>query len=109
MIFKTQGGFEIELKDFITYGDSKAIQSIYLESVDVSVDEFGKTEMKGMKANAADKANDKAIELLVISVNGNKENVLEQVKNLPMADGKEIENKLNELNSGSILGEKKTI
>lgn len=104
---KTKSGVEVEIKTYITLGEAREIQAVFMENVEIGIDEAGKPKMTGMKGSVANKAQDKAIEVLVASVNGKTENVLQGILDLPDEDGKEILNELDKIQN-PLPAEKKT-
>lgn len=95
----------MEIKTYITLGESREIQSVFLESVEMGMDELGNAKIGNIKGELAAKAQNKAIEVLIVSVNGKKENVLQAVMDLPKDDGEEILVELDKIQGGL---EKKT-
>lgn len=104
--FKTKGGVSVEMYEYITGGESRAISAVFLDGVNIEMDETGKPKMNTINASLAGKAQDKAIELLIVSVNGQRENVLTNTLELPKDDFDEIVAELDKIQAG--LGEKKT-
>lgn len=102
MNFTTKAGNNIELKKEITGGEYQDIQDVLLEDTKVGDDQ--KVKM-GTKAIA--KMRDRSIQVIVLSVNGAKENILEKVRALPVEDYKEVLDKVNEIRDG-LNAEKKT-
>lgn len=105
--FKTESGVEVEMKTYITFGESRKIQSVYLENVEMGVNAEGKPEMSGMKGDVAEKAQNVAIELLIVSVDGEKENIVDKILSLPKLDGEQVIAELDAVQSG-MSEEKKT-
>lgn len=101
----TPSGIDVEMKTYITGGESREISNVYLEGVSVSVDENGKTNSPVINAAQSSKAQDKSIEILVVSVGGKKENVLSEVLNLRNEDFKAVVDELDAIQNGL---EKKT-
>lgn len=106
-IIKTRGGHEIEIKTYITFGESREISNVYLEETRVELDENGNPKIGGINASLSSKAQDKAIEVLVISVDGNSENIVKSVNDLPKEDGDELIIALDEIQN-PLNTEKKT-
>lgn len=105
--FTTSGGYEIEIKTYLTFGENREITNVYLEGAEMGMDETGKPKMSTINVGLTSKAQDKAIELLVVSVNGEKENIVKLVQDLPIQDGNELVEELNKIQN-PITTEKKT-
>lgn len=76
---KTVGGHAIVVKEFITYGESQNINDVYRQDQ--------KTVTPGEMVKQADKL---GIELVVLSIDGSKEKIVEAFHNLPLIDAKQI-------------------
>jgi hypothetical protein len=104
MIFKTKvGQVEIEVKDYITGGEFKKIQELFLAGAEMG-------ESNSLKANDPKvfmKVQDKMLETIVTSVAGERENILQAVEGLRQEDYQEIVNKANDIVNG-LSEEKKT-
>lgn len=103
--FKTKGGTEIEVYEYLTGGDARKIQQVYLEDVKVELDETGKPTMGNINPLLATKAQDRMIELLVVSVEGATDRLLERILELPSSEFDEVIATLDALQGTS---EKKT-
>jgi hypothetical protein len=98
-------GFEIEYYSYITAGEKQQITEIMTSNM--SADATG--SVKGdIPLSLVYKSNDKALELLVRNVNGNADNVIEQVKNLPSSDYDMLLEEINKVTSDSSYTQKKT-
>ena len=92
--FKTEGGHEVVIKSFITGYDSRAIEIAYAEGIENGPD--GKpTAVSYIKQY--NKSKDRAIEIVVVSVDGKTEDILKEVLSLPTTETKEIIVKINEV------------
>ena len=105
--FKTKGGYEIEIKTYLTYGEAREIQRVYLDGVNVSISNDGQTKIPDLSASSTIDAQNKAIELIVVSVNGEKENVVKLFMDLPKNDGDEAMVEIDKVQA-SLTEEKKT-
>ncbi len=110
--FTTTNGTEIEIYTYITGGEARELQMIFLEGVKIEmtggeVGEQKTSAVSPIDASLAMKAQDKAIELLVLSVGGKKENILKEAQDLPKRDFDDVLLKLNEIQNG-LDAEKKT-
>jgi hypothetical protein len=102
--FTTKGGHEIVHKTYVTGRESNEIQKVLLKDVKIEAGMGTKLSpfMSGFSAASITELNNKTIEILVVSVDGKKENVLDIVLDLPNTDYSEVVTALNE-----ITGEKK--
>lgn len=103
----TKGGIEVELYTYITGGEARQIQSIFLEGMKFKVGTDGQTTSNEMDASLASVAQDKTIELLVVSVKGVKENVLKAILDLPKNDFDEVLAEIDKVQT-PLTEEKKT-
>lgn len=103
----TSGNKEIEIYTYITGGEARQIQNIFLEGMKFKVSGEGQTTSNEMSASLASVAQDKVIELLVVSVNGVKENVLKAMLDLPKNDFDEVLTEIDKVQN-PLSVEKKT-
>lgn len=103
----TIGKLEIELKTYLTFGESREISDIYLQNASVGVDMDGKTKISDIKASISTEVQNKAIEIIVVSIDGKKENILDSILNLPDNDGKELMNEIDKIQN-PLTEQKKT-
>ena len=75
-------GKEVVLKAWITGRDKRAIQSVYSDDMVIGQD----NKVSGIKASTINDAKDKTIELVVISIDGSEEDVLNKILDLPSKD-----------------------
>lgn len=98
-------GFEIGYYSYITAGEKQQITEIMTSNM--SADATG--SVKGdIPLSLVYKSNDKALELLVTSVNGITDNILEHVKGLPSSDYDVLLEEINKVTSDSAYTQKKT-
>lgn len=92
----TQNGYTVELKEFITGKEKRYISDAFLEDAEINSD--GTFKMTPGKMHSAE---DRAIEVIVLSVDGdgvNKETtVLEQVLEMRSEDFVEVVKAINEI------------
>lgn len=97
------GKAEIVLKDFINGRDLRAIQEIYAEHA-----EMENGQLKSFKSKTSLSAiQDKLIELVVVSVNGSTENIVDAILDLPSKDYEQILGEVQKVADGTST-EKKT-
>jgi len=100
---KTKGGHEVELRSFITGGESRMISDIFIK--DAKITSAGITD--GISGTKINEAIDKGIEIVVVSLDGNKENILERILDLPKDDYKEITGWVDDIVKDKDFEEKK--
>ncbi len=86
----------VVLKEYATGRESTELQNIYLESAKITV--IGNTpKIDGFDMKAEEKVIAKMIELLVVSVDGEKEDLVNTILDMPAEDTNFVVDKLNEL------------
>lgn len=103
---ETTGGHKVEIKTYVTGGEAREISNVYIADTNVEMDETGKVKMPTINAGLVNRAQDKAIEMIVVSVDGSTENVVQTVLALPKWDFDEILKAVDEAQKG--LSEKKS-
>jgi len=84
---KTTSGRVVILKEFITARDMRVLKGMYMEMA--SFDQKGASSFK-VDAKKANEIEDKTIELVVISIDGTTEGIVELMMELPAKDYNEI-------------------
>lgn len=82
--FKTSGGHEIVHRTYINKLEEREITEIYLQSMDDA-------KASVTTGRAKFKADDKAVEIIIVSMDGTTEQVVERTLALPTGEYKEIE------------------
>lgn len=98
----TPNGRTAVFNEWITVNEYREIMSIYLEaSKGVSVDTKSEqaTVTSSEAATVGMRAQDRAIELVVVEYDGSRESILERVKNSRLEDGQFIIDKVEEITS----------
>src|SRR3954463_9082291 len=88
----TTNGHTVVLRDYITGAENRQIKAIYINTRNI-----------GDTADAAKvifDAEDKTLELVVVSVDGKTENVAAEVMALPVADQREVADEVTEIVEG---------
>lgn len=85
---------KIELKEYITGRDMRALKDIYLKIGKIDPLGQGVTDINPEVANQAE---NKSIELVVISIDDNKEGILEKILDMPSEDYTFVMGKINEV------------
>jgi len=93
---KTPSGITLVIKEYSTGRESNEMQNIYLSSAKISV--VGNTpKIDGFDPKAEEQVIKKMIELLVVSVDGVTENVVDAVLDMRTSDYDAVVEKLNEV------------
>ena len=98
--FTTPGGYQIVIKGFVSGGDMDELERVFLENITFDVDpdtgEVDQTKQSVPATVELDRTK-KALELLVLSVDGQTEDVYKAVRDLPTADYDAIVDRVNEI------------
>lgn len=86
------------LHTYLTRRERRAIKNALFGGKEIAVD--GKNDMKAsISMELTDVAEDKTFELVIVELNGSKENILERMLELPDQEADEIKAKIDELTS----------
>lgn len=97
---------KVELKTYITGREIRQVEQVFYEDIDVSL--VGKTaDIKSVNPNLMLKSQDKMIEMLVVSVDGEKDNLLQRVLDMHSNDYHFLLNEINKVSEGSGIDKKK--
>lgn len=102
--YTTSGGHKIVFYSYATFGDTREITKVFLDEVSVGVEGDQKT-MGAISGSKVFESQNKAIQLLVVSVDGEKENILDKINSLRPEDGQEVLEQLDKIQQG--IGKKK--
>lgn len=97
--FKTSGGHEIVMNSYITGHESRSIKNIYLSKLEFQQSNHGQS-FGGVTGSATIEAENKALEVVVVSVNGQSDKIVDRIMDLPSVDADEIVEKVNEITGG---------
>jgi len=87
--FVTSGGHKVVIKTYCSGREWQDIQDVYLK--DAKINMIGNdVKVEGFSPKADSLAKEKAVELLVVSIDGKTTSVLADVFNLPFAETAEI-------------------
>lgn len=102
---KTPSGREVILKEWITGREAKELRKVFLNAVELSA---SGTEIKStnIKTSVIEEAENKALEMVVLSLDGDKENLIERLLDLPASDYQFIVAEVNKVTEG--IAQKKT-
>lgn len=100
------GGHEIELKTYVTYGESRMIENAGLSEMKMALGSDGQPVVGNFDAALfAEKAQNKAVEIIIVSFDGISEGILQKVLDLPRADGEAVVKEVEKVRNG--LGDEK--
>jgi hypothetical protein len=80
---------------YMTGGEFEQVQDIFLRKMEVGkvsrgADGAASAELSGVSASTVTESNHLSIKFMVVSVNGSTDRILDAVKNMPVADYREI-------------------
>lgn len=94
--YTTPSGRKVVLNSYITGRENREITNIFLEKAEMTM--VGNTpNITGIKGDITNLAENKTIELMVVSVDGQTDNVLDTILDLPTQDYDFIVLTMNEL------------
>ena len=96
---------EVVYYSYITAGEKQQITEIMTSGMSADITGSVKGEIP---LSLVYKSNDKALELLVKSLNGSTENVLSQIKDLPSSDYDLLLTEINDVTNNTDYNQKKT-
>lgn len=97
----TPSNKEVEIKTYITARERNELRSIYLKNAEIS-----ENAIKGFSATVADEAEKKLIELIVVSFDGSKENIMDRILDGSPEDYDFIIVEAGKINNGSFQSAK---
>lgn len=104
--FETKHGHKLVFKAYVTGKEGKEVQGVLAQGVEMTYDEItGKPKLGSFDPQFAALATDKLIEIMVVSVDGNVDDLVGRVENLRKEDYDGIVAKLNDMTE--LLGKKK--
>jgi len=121
----TSNGYKIELKDWITGREEDEIQKVYLDAIEmkqkqgVAQGQKGsenaarnqqqmEQEITGMKGSLQIDAERKAMEMVVVSVDGQTDKIVDNILDLPRKDKNEVKDEVNRITSDKDEEQKKS-
>lgn len=104
LTFKTKGGHEIVMYSYLTGGEARELTRVYLGGMEMKV-ENGQTQNTIINPKVEMDAQEKLLSMLVVSLDGKRENILPRILDLPAHETEEVFEKISEVQKG--LGEKK--
>ncbi len=100
----TTNKHKIVIKNELTWGELQTIQDEYVRNIDID----GDASMQSFSGEVMIKARNKAIETVVVSIDGKSDHILSTFYQLPQADGNEMMDKINSITQTYQDTEKKT-
>lgn len=99
------GHNKVEIKTYLTGRERRRLTDVYLESgIDVNADTH---EIKGLKADLINKAQNVAWEVVVVSIDGSTENIIDTILDMRSEDTEFIVTEVNKITSNTSFEEKK--
>lgn len=99
--FITKDGIKVEIKTYLTGGEMRDLRDVFLKNAEMKM-EGDVTKIEGLTGTVVTEAENKAIELAVVSVEGQIDNILSKVLDLSAEDYSQI---ITEINKISLFGE----
>ncbi len=90
----TPNGTKVELKEYITGREAREIQNIVLSGMKIS------ENIESIDPTVIAQSQDKAIEIVVVSIDGETEGVLDKVLDLPRDDFDFVKEAIDEVTNG---------
>lgn len=95
---------EVEIYEYLTGGESEQIQEVMSDNLEM---DFSGTVGGKIGGKSVLKARDKTLEIMLVSVNGEKKELVKKVKDFRESDYRFVVEKVNEINKPEVTGEKK--
>lgn len=106
-IVETPNGRKVEINTFITEREKESIQDIFLSKMEISrlqeggMGQGASADISGMKGSAATEANHLTYSIMIVSIDGITENVLDTFLDMDSADTQLVKEAINEITEGS--------
>lgn len=94
--FTSEGGHKIVIKPFITLAENRTINDTLIGGMETGPD--GKANPISFN-NARNKTQDKTFEIVVVSVDGKTDNIVQEILSLPKLDAQEVIKMVDEVTS----------
>ena len=104
----TPSGNVVVLKSYITAREAREIQNVYLSKVSLKQTSEGQS-IEGLKGSATSEAEDMAVKVVVISVDGKTEGLVDIILDMRVEDNKTIKDAINEITNPQLDDEKKNV
>lgn len=89
---------KVEIKSWITGRDRRALRSVYLEASEVKIS-GDVPEIKEMSGKIIEQAENKMIEIAVVSIDGKKDKILDYILDMHDTDYEFVMKKINQVTS----------
>lgn len=100
-----KSGTKVVLKEYLTGRERRELSTLLMKDNKMEIEDE-KPKIEGLNVTTFNNFQDKTIEGYVVSINGETENILDKVLDLPEQDFKFIQDQINELSR--LLEEKKS-
>jgi len=95
---------EVEIYTYLTGGESEQIQDVMFDSVNMEIG----TEVGGnIKGSVMRKSSDKTLEIMLVSIDGETDDLLKKIKDFRKEDYKFAVEKINEITKEEVSDTKK--
>ncbi len=91
------GSHILIVKTYITGREARDIESAFMDKLDLSQSQEKGTEIKSFKAGQLKEKQDMQVKSVVVSFDGQKENVLDLILDLPVAESEEVMNVIRDI------------
>lgn len=105
---ETPGGRKIVLNTYITGREARDIQNVYLEKMTLKQTAQGQ-EMAGLKGTATGEAENKAIEVVVVSMDDNNKDLVNRILDLKVSEYDFIKEEIGKVTSPETDEDKKKV
>jgi len=99
---------KVVLKSFITGRDSRELKNVYFKDAEFYLDGAQPKSSKLDMAKLTQEAEDKAIEIVVVSVDGKEDNKVDAILDMKKRDSDFVIDEINKITNNDFLGEKLT-
>jgi len=89
---------KIEMRSWITGREKRALKSVFLENV--KIDESGKTLNIGNSADIVNQAENKTIEIVIVSIDKETKGILDKVLDMRAGDFDFVMGEINKITAG---------
>jgi hypothetical protein len=96
----TPSGKVVELKTYLTAGENRKVTEAYIGSVRPETDEKGRTTKMTVDGEGISRAEDRLIEVAVVSFDGSGENILQRILDGSPDDYQFLMQEINQLKKG---------
>jgi hypothetical protein len=100
---RTPGGHTVEVYSYITGREARELQRVIYENAQIESGDGAKRAT--VRADAIFKAQEYAFKTMVVSLNGNRENAVEAVENLPAVDYNAVARAIDKIIAPAIEGD----